>query len=72
MQAELLLRYGDFELYDSAFDHLGAGAFLRDHIDDVETVEDATKANQPGNLIFFEDEVPCRGFCGWGPGRIGC
>mmetsp|Transcript_98730 Transcript_98730/g.235255 ORF Transcript_98730/g.235255 Transcript_98730/m.235255 type:complete len:364 (+) Transcript_98730:62-1153(+) len=56
-KAELLDRYGDFELYDSAFDHLGAGAFLRDHIDDVETVEDATKANQPGNLIFFEDEV---------------
>ena len=49
--------YGDVELYDGAFDHLGAGAFLRDHIDDVETVSDATKANQPGNLIFFEDEV---------------
>ena len=28
----------------------------------METVEDATKANQPGNLIFFEDEVPC---CHW-------
>ncbi|CAE7751385.1 Spag6, partial [Symbiodinium pilosum] len=54
---ELMDRYGDVELYDGAFDHLGAGSFLRDHVGDVQTVEDATKAKQPGNLIFFEDEV---------------
>ena len=56
--------YGDVELYDDAFDHLGAGAFLRDHLDDIETVEDAANAKQPGNLIFFEDEVPCTALLG--------